>query len=186
MNPEPAIESKFSPLIEIESLLDGETRISFEADVGERTKVAARLGLVSLDHLHGDLRIRPETDGDTVCIWGELCAKLTQTCVVTLEPLSSEIKAPVEWRFAKDVAYNGDGDIDLESEDPPEPIIDGTIDIGEALTQQLALEIDPFPRKPGIPYVNLTRSGKPVYSAPESQHPFAALGRMRDQTDENG
>ena len=130
MNSEPAIESRFSSLIEIKYLLDVETRISIEADVGERAKIAARLGLDSLDYLRGDLFIRPETSGDVIFIWGEICAKLSQTCVVTLEPLSSKIKAPVELRFAAEVTDNGDDDIDLESVDPPEPIIDGAIDIG--------------------------------------------------------
>jgi uncharacterized metal-binding protein YceD (DUF177 family) len=38
----------------------------------------------------------------------------------------------------------------LEDPDPPEAIVDGMIDLGELLTQQLALALDPHPRKPGV------------------------------------
>jgi hypothetical protein len=45
------------------------------------------------------------------------------------------------------------------------------IDLGEATTEQLALALDPFPRKPGA---EIPPEAK---EAPEG--PFAALGRIR-------
>ena len=39
---------------------------------------------------------------------------------------------------------------DVTAEDPPEPIVDGSFDIGIILTEQFGLELNPFPRKPEI------------------------------------
>ncbi len=42
-----------------------------------------------------------------------------------------------------------DSVIDPDAEDPPELIEGDEIDVGALVIEQLALEIDPFPRKPG-------------------------------------
>ena len=66
------------------------------------------------------------------------------------------------------VEEQADEDIDPESED--EIVYDGsTIDLGEAATEQLALGLDPYPRKPGATLDDEA-------DAPSSS-PFAVLRR---------
>ncbi len=48
-----------------------------------------------------------------------------------------------------------DGEDDAETvafggEDPPDPIIDGKIDLGALAAEFFALGLDPYPRKPGV------------------------------------
>ena len=56
----------------------------------------------------------------------------------------------------------------VAADDAPEPLVDGTVDLGAIATEFLILGIDPYPRKPGA-----------VFEAPPagdgSAHPFAAL-----------
>lgn len=40
-------------------------------------------------------------------------------------------------------------DIDFEDSDPPEPILDGKIDLGAVVAEQLSLGLDPYPRRAG-------------------------------------
>jgi hypothetical protein len=39
--------------------------------------------------------------------------------------------------------------VDPEAEEPPEPLGPGGLDLGEAVAQQLAVALDPYPRAPG-------------------------------------
>ena len=72
-----------------------------------------------------------------------------------------------------------------DADDAPEPIEGGIIDLGEAVAQQLALALDPYPRAPGaaiLPEIGVN-AGAAVARSPEPG-PFAALagiiGRRRE------
>ena len=59
--------------------------------------------------------------------------------------------------------------------------MNGAIDVAEAVAEELALSLDPFPRKPGA-----SLKGTP-WAVPEDgegkPHPFAALAKLRDKMD---
>jgi len=43
-------------------------------------------------------------------------------------------------------------DIPPDGEEPPEPVVGDTVDLGEVVAEQLALEIELFPRTPGAAF----------------------------------
>jgi uncharacterized metal-binding protein YceD (DUF177 family) len=59
----------------------------------------------------------------------------------------------------------------LDAVDPPDLIEDGIIDLGGYVVEHLALELDPFPRKPGAEFT-------PPETDPEPS-PFAVLARLK-------
>ena len=62
---------------------------------------------------------------------------------------------------------------DEEVPDPPEPIENGTIDLGRVATDALYLAVDPYPRKSGAVF-------EPVVEAADPEdHPFAALKALQ-------
>ena len=67
-----------------------------------------------------------------------------------------------------------DAEIDIEvllnEEEPPEPIVDGTIDLGGVTLEFLALALDPYPRKPGVEFT------EPAPETPAGV-PFAVAAR---------
>ena len=63
----------------------------------------------------------------------------------------------------------------IEPPDPPEPIVNGTIDLGRLATDALLLGIDPYPRKP-----NAVVEHEVTPPDPED-HPFAALKALKAQ-----
>ena len=60
-----------------------------------------------------------------------------------------------------------------EVPDPPEPIINGLIDLGRLATDALFLAIDPYPRKPDVVFEQAVADDSP------EDHPFAALKVLR-------
>ena len=149
-----------------------------EASPAECARLAERLGVAELKRLVADVTLQRH-GGGRIGLTGELEAELVQLCVVSLEPVAARI----EERFLIEFIEPPDGAepavvesvISLEAGDPPEPVRDGVIDLGEAVVQQLAVAIDPYPRAPGA--VAAWPGQESEAAAPEDgRHPFAGLG----------
>ncbi len=166
--------AEFSRLIEVEALGSDPVERRIEASAAERAALVRRFGLLSFDRLEADLQIRREP-GRRVLVSGRIEAAYQQRCVVSLVPVASRIDDRFETVFTDDPAQietPGDWDDDEEFE----LYEGGTIDIGEATVQQLAVRIDPFPRAPGAAVADKYR---PEDTAAErGNRPFEALSSL--------
>src|SRR5689334_11874558 len=148
-------------------------RLDLEADGPARDAIAKIAGLAALPRFKAGFDLtRHGAEG--LCVAGRVSATVVQNCVVTLEPIESEIDEAVDLVFLPDVAPATRAmDVQvLETDDPPETIRDGMIDLGAVATEFLVLGLDPYPRKPGA-----------VFDAPPAGdpagHPFAALAALK-------
>jgi len=143
------------------------------ATEAERAALAGRLGLVALDLLSARLSWRREAGG-LICLEGELEAQVTQSCVVTLEPVAARVTDRFVRHFVQGAAPAEDEVvIDPEADDPAEPLGDGLVDAGEIVTQQLALALDPYPRAPGS-----ALPAEAAQAAP-AESPFRVLAALK-------
>ncbi len=133
----------------------------------ERAAVAARMGLVELSAFTCSFELQRAVNR-TIHATGQLRAVAVQTCVVSLEPFEAVIAEDFAVRFVPEGTESEDLDLDAEDEIPYAGAI---LDLGEAAAEQLALALDPFPRKPGV---TLPEEAE---DAPEGA--FAALRRLR-------
>ena len=139
-----------------------------EAKPAEREAVARRMGLQAILSLICRFDLRRER-AQVIRATGALRAQVVQTCVVTLEPFEATVAEEFEVRF---VPEGQESEIvDIESEDEV-PYAGGVIDLGEATSEQLALALDPFPRKPGAEL--------PADEPETPDGPFAALARRKN------
>ena len=154
-----------------------ETGLHLEIDAPEplRAELAALAGLRELGRLSAvfDLTRR----GAGVRVTGNVSARVGQTCVVTLEPVESDIDEPVDLRFAPQAVAPASAKSETvaahtSDEDPPEPLFGDELDLGAIATEFLLLGIDPYPRKPGAEFA-------PVKPDDASAKPFAALEALK-------
>jgi len=155
-----------------------------QANEGERKALGERFKIESLDALTAQVSLQLLTSGD-VLMSARFQARVTQTCVITLDPVVSEISSEFTMTYTEGPESEGGHDeeefADLDDDiELPEAIEDGKIDIGEAVAEQLALEIDPFPRVKGAKFDQYSTGGKadnePV---PEKKNPFAVLSKLK-------
>ena len=123
------------------------------ADAPARAALAAAYGLPEIAELTGDFLLSREAGGVIAAALG-LRARLTQTCVVTLEPFESVLTEQARLRFvpAATIGEAADlGAVDEAALEAPDdlPYTADSIDLGAALAEQLALALDPYPRRPG-------------------------------------
>jgi len=145
--------------------------ITVQADPAECAALAARMHLPAVQSLTCRFRLRPARGigkGDSFEGQGSLRAKVTQTCVVTLDDFPTELSEEFIVHFVP--AGTEDEEPELDSVDEI-PYTGTVIDLGEASAEQLALALEPYPRKPGV---ELEQD-----SAISAENPFARLAALR-------
>ena len=152
---------------------------AFEASEAVREAMAKIAGLreISVASASFDLRLK---SGGRVHVTGQVRARIGQVCVVTLDPIENEIDEPIDVEFAPAEQIprladlvDDDDKTDEEAPDPPEPIVDGVIDLGRLATDVLFLAVDPYPRKADAVF-----EPTPEIIDPDD-HPFAALKALQ-------
>lgn len=141
--------------------------MTVEAGAGELTAIAARLMLPHVERLRCSFRLKRLEDS-VIEASGMLAAGVTQTCVVTLDEFKQAISEEFTVRFVPEGSETEEDDPDLPDEIPYPA---GLIDIGEAAIEQLALALDPYPRRPGL--------HEPEEEVLEIPNKFAALAALR-------
>jgi uncharacterized protein len=147
-----------------------------EASEAERAAVAVLAGLRDLPQFAASFDLT-HAGGGRIRVHGRISAQAGQTCVVTLEPLTSEIDEEVDVIFSDEPqplpTAEADEEEDAMGDDPPEPIVNGAIDLGALATEFLMLGLDPYPRKAGVVF-------EPVIAPVDpADHPFAALQALK-------
>lgn len=153
-----------------------------EASAAERQAMADLAGVREILSAQASFDVVPKSGG-RVQVTGHVRARVGQTCVVTLDPMESEIDEEVDLIFAPEaevrrladlIEEGQDGEEPPEVADPPEAIVNGIIDLGRIATDALFLAIDPYPRKPGVVFE------AEVTALDPEDHPFAALKALQD------
>lgn len=143
------------------------TTVTLEATPSQRAELAKIHNLLSVERFFAELLVRP-WKGDGVRVTGRVEADVTQSCIVTLEPLVAHIDEPVSAifvpegsRLARQEQEDGEIILEPEGEDPPEPFVGNSIDMGALAEEFFSLGIDPYPRKEGAPMdLSTEESGK--------------------------
>jgi hypothetical protein len=150
--------------------------IRVEANAQQRAEVARHFNLLGIEALSGSYHVSAGSPGARVR--GEVTASVRQTCVVSLEPFEAQIREPVDLAFAAGPREVPTDRIDIspDDEDPPEPLLNGKIDLGAVTVEFLALGLDPHPRKPSASFAHQNSDAERPAS------PFAVLARHPGKT----
>jgi hypothetical protein len=163
---------RLTRMLAVETVPDTGLDIRLCASKTERAALADDSGLVAVQTLEAGFHVRKHGP-ESYKVSGVLRALVTQTCVVSLEPFETFVSAPIDVEFAPFRGWKlsaGGTATCAGPEDPPDAIIDGQIDLGALAAEFLALNLDLYPRKPGVAFENANVGGE---AATES--PFAVL-----------
>jgi uncharacterized metal-binding protein YceD (DUF177 family) len=165
---------EFSRLIATDQTGGKPVRQRLTATTGECAALAQRFGVERIENLGADCTLSHDASADRVRLDVKFTADIGQLCVITLEPVAAHVESHFVREYSP-AAISGEAReiiIDPDADDPPEALPEGGIDAGEAIAEQLGLEIDPFPRAPGAEFQDHEES------AP-ADHPFAKLKNLK-------
>lgn len=172
----------FSRPFLVDEWRDDATTTAISADAHERAALADAFGLPAIATLEAEFTLE-RAGRSRIHVHGRLHATVTRICVVSLDPFETEVSEPIDVTFAPEAqaraadirAANGEEVHGLAPvEEPPDPIIEGRIDLGALAAEFLALGLDPYPRKPGVDF-----TAPADVNAPTS--PFAVLGQLKSR-----
>lgn len=175
---------EFSHPVEVTNLPSGGRTYKLTASEEECADVAKRLGLLSVSELKCALFLKKESGG-FIRVSGDFNADITQACVVTLSPISSQIREEVSMTFMEDPddtrnRKRGGGEelVSVDEDDPPELVDEGRIDLGELVVEQLVLALNPYPRAEGVDFDAKVWGLEEDDDAVSGPNPFAALKKL--------
>lgn len=186
VTPRDPLLPEFSRLIDAPAVLAaGGASEHLSANDGERAALARRLGLVSIASLEATLELRTWR-GCGLEVEGVLKARVVQSCVVSLEPIESMIETVVLARYLPSAMNPSDSlemteaALDPFATEPPETLPQsGRLDLGELVTQHLAIAVDPYPRRPDAEF-----AGHIEKDAQGEGGPFAKLAALKPRPKE--
>lgn len=176
-----AVDNPFSRMVDVAEEVKAPLHLAVDADAMERAGLAARFGLVSLNTLTASAVLQPLGEG--IALRVEWRAEVVQSCVVTLAPVEAGLEGAFDLLYVPEgrpspIKGRRDLRLGLDDPDPPEPLIDGRIDVGGALAEHLGLALDPYPRAPGAEWTAEVGGDDGAVDGPV-ETPFGVLARIR-------
>ncbi|OYV32590.1 MAG: hypothetical protein B7Z81_12555 [Acidocella sp. 20-61-6] len=166
------MEPQFTRTVRAGQIKETPQSHALEATPQECQTLAALYGLPGIAFLRGTFTLQ-HARGGVIAAQLRLRARVTQICVVSLEPFEATIDEAAELAFvpAQAVPETAEFELDPETLEGPDeiPYSGDLIDLGATLAEQLALALDPYPRKPGAEL--------PEAATAQPDNPFAVLKR---------
>lgn len=170
----PQADAIWSVPVEVDDIPETGRHFDLIADTVTRAAVAKAVGVVALPQLKAAFDVVPLAK-EGLRVAGAVSATAEQTCVITLDPVISQVEEPIDLVFMSSGVTPQDLAIGNEADggDPPEPLQNGIVDLGALAVEFLLLGIDTYPRKAGASF-------EVSYAQADSaSHPFAALVALK-------
>lgn len=160
---------------------DRPAEVAYEPDADERAAIADRLGIPAVRKLRLAGRLIPTGRRD----WrleATLGATAVQSCVVTLEPVTTRVDEPVTRLYLADFeAPEGGTEVEMPEDDSAEAL-PAELDLADVAAEALALALPEFPRADGaeLGAAQFTEPGRAAMTDDDAK-PFAGLEALRDK-----
>ncbi len=147
------------------------TEFALAPDAPTREALAQELELIALPQLKFAGRISA-IDGDAWLVEGQMDARVTQACVVTLAPVKTDLSEAVRRVFSPHTATPDGEEVEMP-DDETEPL-GQFIDIEAIMAEALSLALPQYPRAKGA---HLDETSEDDTSE-ETRKPFAGLADL--------
>ncbi len=153
------------------------TRFDLMPSAEACTALALVLGISAISDLRFKGTISPVGRTDFV-LEADLAARVIQPCVITLEPVVTQIATSVVRRYLAEIAEPTGDEAEMPDDDTAEPLPD-VLDVGAVMAEALALALPDYPRKPDAELGEAVHAGPGVTPLRDSAlKPFAGLASL--------
>ena len=156
------------------------TPFSVKPQQADLAAIAEELGILSVRKLvfNGTLQTEGKTDWR---LTAQLGATVEQSCVLTLDPVTTRIDQSVSRRFVADLSTDMDEEIEMP-EDDSEEALEAEIDLTRVMVEALALALPDYPRRDDAALEKSEFSAPGVTPMTDQEtKPFAGLAQLKDK-----
>lgn len=159
------------------------TRFSIEPDRAELDAIKSELNLIALRKVRFVGELKPHGKSDWQ-LTAQLGATVVQSCVITLDPVTTRIEEPVAREYLADWADDHeDTEAELDPDDTSEELPE-ILDLLKLLSEALVLALPLYPRAEGakLESAQFAEDGVAPMSDDDAK-PFAGLAALKDKLD---
>ncbi len=178
-------EQDFSRPFQVDKLGPNPKKIHIQADETELKALKKRFSLDEIVNFEGEVMLH-RLSGKKIEVRFQAQAHITQECVVTFKPVETDIKLEFVRIYDSSLATENEEkeiEIDIESSEELDPIIDGMIDLGQALAEELGLEVPSFPRADNTEFQEFGIGPEITQEEVNSSNPFSVLAKLKQKSD---
>ncbi len=197
MNETTVGENEWSFLVDASKIGDDAQSYDIKPESQHIVALCKRLNLYDIERLDAKVVLKRSKVNRYIHVTGVINSCVLQKCVVTTDPVKEQVEDEFETWFAEETSAVSFSKAKrdrmsakereelpiLEEEEDPEPVIDGKIDIGEVVVQNLSLALNPYPRVEGADFDGKSKNLDDVDNA-VYDNPFAALKDWKKKEEE--
>ncbi len=171
------MQKNFSYPIKIEDLKQSDYKYELKADAAELENIAQILQVEKVHEFKADIFLKLNNRSNNLRVWGRVFAKIELKSVITLDNFIKDYDIPFELNFDTRATYNDIKELECNIEDDvPDIIENGCINLADIAIEQVALNLDDYPRAEGEVFDDARYC---EFDATKTENPFAVLAKLK-------
>ncbi|MBQ9271022.1 MAG: hypothetical protein IJ218_01990 [Alphaproteobacteria bacterium] len=172
------MQKKFSYPVKIDELNQNTYRYHLLPDADELEDIRQVLQVEDVKSLEADLSLKFNKKENMLRLWGKVTASVVQKSVISLENFATNIATPFELWFDTKATYQDIHNAEQSIyDDVPDIVINGEINLADICIEQIALNLEDYPRAEGEVF-DFSKYSSPDIAA-SKENPFAVLARLK-------
>ena len=144
------MQKNFSYPLIVEDIAAAEKKYRLTADAADLKELAEILQIPSVKSFSAEIYTKMNKKEHLLRVWGRVKAELELQSVVSLEYFCKSYEPEFELLYDTKATPKSRKEEEISFEDDlPDIVIDGQIDLGQIAIEQIALEMEDYPRKEG-------------------------------------
>jgi uncharacterized metal-binding protein YceD (DUF177 family) len=171
------MQKKFSYPIKIDELKQTEYTFVLEADKDELVDICSVLQVENVLQFKSTVKLKYNQREHLLKVWGHVAAELELKSVISLENFIEKYAVPFELYFDTKATYRDIKELGADiNADIPDIVENGTINLADICLEQIALQIDNYPRAKGEVFEYQCVGADAQI---EKENPFAVLQKLK-------
>lgn len=171
------MQKEFSYPVKIDELNQNTYKFVLKADVDELKDITSVLQVVNVNFFEAEIFLKYTQREHLLRVWGNVKAQLVLKSVISLEDFNQNFDVPFEINYDTKATYKDIREMDLGINDNvPDIVENGVINLADVVMEQIALNIDDYPRAEGE---NFDFSKYSTVSEEKKDNPFAVLAKLK-------
>lgn len=171
------MQKKFSYPIKIDELNQNQYRYVLTPDADETDDIRNILKVEEVRDFAGEIYLKLSKKHNRLRVWGKVRAQVKLKSVVSLEDFWKAIDAPFELIYDTKATYSDIRDLEASiNDDIPDIIENGEINLADICIEQVALNLEDYPRAEGEVF-DFEKYCRPI--SEEAENPFAVLKKLQ-------
>ena len=173
------MQKKFSYPLKIDELNQREYTFDINANQNELDVIKGILQVVGVKTFQAKIHLKLNLREHLLKVWGNVCANLELQSVVSLKIFAKTYQTDFELNFDTKATYRDIREIDDSiNSDVPDIIENGQIDLADIALEQIALQMEDYPRDEGEVF-DFSLYATKDENKEDIEHPFAALAKLK-------